>query len=386
MYYLPVLRMDKFDINKELEEISISENIRSLVRRYDFKINSYHSSIEYFYHGHRLGTRVPLIIIISDNSFLPVKSLRYFSKIANVLSFKIISIDNLTEVLSTFLRRYGTNTGIVLHFSHSNCSIYEMISTSSFIVSEIACFVCVSDKEVEVTECRKNATPLLLFFKTRTDEDLQNALILESLQNKLQLKSLDWKWQFDQSDKLFLFKNLVLKNYEKWKSTENQGLEIEGTNIIPMKIMKDDDAYHCPCQIMKNIPDLGLVIDLSNDEGSYDTRKFTSKGIQHKRIQIESKTVPSSFDIFEFINVLKRFISDNPSRKIIVHCHYGYNRTGLMICAFLIEAFNISVHEALNRFMQARPPGIKHQNYIDKLLIRYSDREEIEGKHNYLKE
>ena len=49
-----------------------------------------------------------------------------------------------------------------------------------------------------------------------------------------------------------------------------------------------------------------------------------------------------------------------------------------MICAYLIEEVHVTVQEALKRFKAARPPGIKHQNYIDKLVLRYSENKPLE--------
>ena len=46
--------------------------------------------------------------------------------------------------------------------------------------------------------------------------------------------------------------------------------------------------------------------------------------------------------------------------EICVHCHYGFNRTGFVICCWLIEEEGYTVKEALEAFKEARPNGIRH--------------------------
>ena len=47
-----------------------------------------------------------------------------------------------------------------------------------------------------------------------------------------------------------------------------------------------------------------------------------------------------------------------------------------MICAFLIEQFELSVETALSLFAEARSPGIYKQNYINELFKRYGNGKE----------
>ena len=367
--------MAEFDINKELEEIKFEDYLQT-----DSNIEV---EAEYFFHGHRLGTRVPLFLIISDS--WKREAIRYLCKIGNVLSLieKIRSGDIITfPVILKLLRRYGSNCGIMIHFDGKESSTnhwVECLRSSSFLRSEICCFAQISKQQLELKTKPIEVLDGVKMIQIRrvNDFDLQNALILESIQKVLQLPCLDWTWQYEQSDKLFLFSKLVFKNLEKWKNTESRGDRVEGTKMIPMKLMRDDDEDHSPQHVLDLYPKVGLIIDLSNDEGSYEKEKFLENAIEYKRIQIESKVIPSSRDVFHFISIVKDFSTKNPSNDIIVHCHYGYNRTGLMICAYLIEECNVNVKEALTRFKAARPPGIKHQNYIDKLILRYSDVESM---------
>lgn len=49
----------------------------------------------------------------------------------------------------------------------------------------------------------------------------------------------------------------------------------------------------------------------------------------------------------------------------------GFNRTGFVVCAYLIQCCGLSVAEAMDSFAAARPPGVKHEKFINELYARY---------------
>jgi len=56
-----------------------------------------------------------------------------------------------------------------------------------------------------------------------------------------------------------------------------------------------------------------------------------------------------------------------------VHCHYGFNRTGFFVVAYLIERMGWPLKDAMEEFARSRPPGIRHGHFIDELWGRYWD-------------
>ena len=48
-------------------------------------------------------------------------------------------------------------------------------------------------------------------------------------------------------------------------------------------------------------------------------------------------------------------------------CYAGFNRTGFVVCSYLIQALGMSVDEALAAFEEARPPGVKHEKFRAEL-------------------
>lgn len=51
----------------------------------------------------------------------------------------------------------------------------------------------------------------------------------------------------------------------------------------------------------------------------------------------------------------------------------GFNRTGFVVCSYLVQALGMSVNEALAAFEQARPPGVKHQRFVNELHRRFDN-------------
>src|SRR5882757_2775663 len=66
-------------------------------------------------------------------------------------------------------------------------------------------------------------------------------------------------------------------------------------------------------------------------------------------------------------------MSKNPLDVIAVHCTHGYNRTGFLICSFLVEKQDWSIEAAVNAFAKCRPPGIYKHSYLRELFRRYGD-------------
>ena len=85
------------------------------------------------------------------------------------------------------------------------------------------------------------------------------------------------------------------------------------------------------------------------------------------------KVVPDQSAIRRFIQLVNDILHENTVANplIAVHCHYGFNRTGFLICCYLIEVLGWSVEEAVEGFKITKQPGIKHPHFIDALYVRY---------------
>jgi pimeloyl-ACP methyl ester carboxylesterase len=199
-------------------------------------------------------------------------------------------------------------------------------------------------------------------------ELLLNAIINKFLIEEVALTGLDLKEQLLRLNTTNDFK-WSLKNIQKWAETTCVSDRVKGTLFRPMKVMRQIDSNHSPQECFHRYPQLGLILDVSSGEPPYDTTDPALKN--YYKLPTESKKVPSQACCQHFICVADTFWKTHPHSEIGVHCHYGFNRTGFLICTYLIERCHCSVKEALRRFAEVRPPGIKHQYFRDELALRY---------------
>jgi pimeloyl-ACP methyl ester carboxylesterase/protein-tyrosine phosphatase len=174
-----------------------------------------------------------------------------------------------------------------------------------------------------------------------------------------------------------------VKNLEKWKKV----LPVSGPIGHPpehgifraMKTLREQDEIHTPSVFLKEWRDkIFAVIDISHDSPVYDTASLEKGGIQYHKFPTVSKVPPTTVEVADFIALVDRLRLEQQSpgsngggKNIGVHCHYGYNRTGFFICCYLIERCGYRPQDAVDEFAAQKPPGIKHEHFIDTLFMRY---------------
>lgn len=183
-----------------------------------------------------------------------------------------------------------------------------------------------------------------------------------------------------------------LKNEEKWlelKPMSSNITRFSGRQIAPllgMKALREGDLVHSPAlledafygpnsqdnKLRSDIKgNLIAIVDISSNVPPYNPSSLGK--IAYYKCATVSKVVPDLASISRFVllvdNILLNNTIENP--LIAVHCHYGFNRTGFLICCYLIERLLWPVKEAVTSFQRAKPPGIKHIHFIDALYVRY---------------
>jgi protein-tyrosine phosphatase len=117
---------------------------------------------------------------------------------------------------------------------------------------------------------------------------------------------------------------------------------------------------------MRLYPNVRHVIDISHGvDASYDPSSFYNTQITYHKYPTTAKIPPTEEEIKGFIAIVKECLATSRAEghegtEICVHCHYGFNRTGFVICSWLVEEEGYTVHEALEAFKLARPSGIRH--------------------------
>ncbi|KAL3313702.1 hypothetical protein Ciccas_007691 [Cichlidogyrus casuarinus] len=124
---------------------------------------------------------------------------------------------------------------------------------------------------------------------------------------------------------------------------------------------------------------LGMIIDLTKSRRFYNRKEIETKHVKYVKIECKgNEECPTEDQVSLFTGLVNQFRDSHPedSHKIGVHCTHGFNRTGFLIVAYLVNEFDYSVDAAVQMFADARPPGIYKQDYLDELFKRFGDPDE----------
>ncbi|RAK99063.1 RNA 5'-triphosphatase domain-containing protein [Aspergillus ibericus CBS 121593] len=174
-----------------------------------------------------------------------------------------------------------------------------------------------------------------------------------------------------------------VKNLAKWKKVAPVSERIADT-FAALKMLREVDEEHNPVLFSQKYRDqIYAVIDISYENPVYNPASMEKGGIHYHKHPTVSKIPPTPDEVRDFIALVDRLHneitekmekSDNPEgpRPVVgVHCHYGFNRTGFLIVSYLIERRGFTVSEAIEEFERRRPPGIRHEHFIDTLFVRH---------------
>ncbi|KAK3302272.1 alkaline phosphatase-like protein [Chaetomium strumarium] len=189
--------------------------------------------------------------------------------------------------------------------------------------------------------------------------------------------SLGWQLQYLCKDGKW-----DVKNIEKWRNVAPVSGPIGGV-FRAIKTLREVDEEHCPRVFVEKwgrvVKD---VVDISHDNPVYDPRGLEQGGIRYHKFPTLSKVPPNDAEIRGFIDLVDKIRTEQKERAraeawadgyaIGVHCHYGFNRTGFLIACYLVERCGFTAKEAIDAFAKARPNGIRHEHFRDRLHVRYS--------------
>ncbi|KAJ5185189.1 Ribosomal protein S19e [Penicillium cf. griseofulvum] len=176
-----------------------------------------------------------------------------------------------------------------------------------------------------------------------------------------------------------------VKNLAKWKKVAPVSERIANT-FVALKMLREVDEEHNPAAFSaKYRGRIHAVIDISHESPVYNPAEMEKGGIHYYKHPTISKIPPTPDEARDFIALVNRIQKDIdeemeqrtneekslPRPVVGVHCHYGYNRTGFLICCYLIEHLGFAVQDAIDEFNRCRPPGIRHGHFIDTLFVRY---------------
>lgn len=178
----------------------------------------------------------------------------------------------------------------------------------------------------------------------------------------------------------------VLQKLAKWAAYPSFGQRAGATRFIPGKTplaeeilanwtLEEPPKYpHSVPRFMEAVrqrgDDIGMFIDLSNHDCLY--AQDLPVHVEYRHIELVAKVYPSAKAIDLVIHTANEFWSRKPDMAVAIHCAYGFNRTGFVVCCYLIQHGGMAIEDAVAAFAAARPPGIKHMDFVLELYNRYA--------------
>ncbi|KAG9484793.1 uncharacterized protein [Eleutherodactylus coqui] len=176
---------------------------------------------------------------------------------------------------------------------------------------------------------------------------------------------------------------MVKKNSipDRWRSLTAVGQRVPGSRFIAFKVPLKGVTNQRVTQNQKFTPkdlisairsqneELGLIVDLTNTERYYTTKDLP-KSVQYVKLHTAGLKIPDDATIHQFKRVAWKFLAANSDNdKLIgVHCTTGINRSGYLICRYLIDVDGWRPLHALCSFSQARGHPIEGTVYIEDIV------------------
>ncbi|KAM5141015.1 uncharacterized protein ACMZJ9_014805 [Mantella aurantiaca] len=176
---------------------------------------------------------------------------------------------------------------------------------------------------------------------------------------------------------------MVKKNSipERWRSLTAIGTRVPGSRFIAFKVplkgatnqRVTQNQKFTPKDLVTNIrnqnEDLGLIIDLTNTERYYTTKDLP-RSVQYVKLHTAGLKIPDDATVHQFKRLIRQFLFDNEDNdKLVgVHCTTGINRTGYLICRYLIDVDGWRPLQAITAFANSRGHPIEGAVYIEDLI------------------
>ncbi|XP_038602742.1 RNA/RNP complex-1-interacting phosphatase isoform X2 [Tachyglossus aculeatus] len=167
---------------------------------------------------------------------------------------------------------------------------------------------------------------------------------------------------------------------DRWKDYLPLGRRMPGTRFIAFKVPLEKSfngklapgERFSPSDLISRIraqkEELGLIIDLTYTQRYYKPKELPDT-LLYRKIFTVGHHVPDDGTIFKFKCAVNQFLGENKDNdKLIgVHCTHGLNRTGYLVCRYLIDVEGMEPNSAIELFNSCRGHSIERKNYIRDL-------------------
>ncbi|XP_077441511.1 RNA/RNP complex-1-interacting phosphatase isoform X2 [Vanacampus margaritifer] len=167
---------------------------------------------------------------------------------------------------------------------------------------------------------------------------------------------------------------------DRWLDYLAVGKRLGGTRFVAFKVPLKQSLNRglAPAQafgpwelldaVRADRQELGLVIDLTFTTRYYGPQDLPAS-LRYVKIPTAGHVVPAADAVLAFKRAVRRFLRDNcrNDKLIGVHCTHGLNRTGYMICRYLIDVDGMDPAETIKLFNSCRGHDMERGNYIHDL-------------------
>lgn len=162
-----------------------------------------------------------------------------------------------------------------------------------------------------------------------------------------------------------------------WLPYSPIGHQVPGTRFIAFKVplrecfvdkLKPEDRFTISI-LLDRVPELGLIIDLTQTIKYYNKDEILDRGVDYVKISTPGQAVPLQQYVDRFFEVVDYYLDTHKEDDSLigVHCTHGVNRTGYMLCRYLIQRLGYSYEEAVNAVGTARGHMIERSPYLASL-------------------
>lgn len=145
-------------------------------------------------------------------------------------------------------------------------------------------------------------------------------------------------------------------------------LRLELQNRIPKN--KCFTTHHLFRKIAELGKSIGLIINTSNTGRYYDRNDIEGMMVDYSHIPCPGRGFLEHDDMVKlFFKSVDGFIASHADDDLLIgiHCSNGVNRSGYLICRYLIDRLGWSSHEALEAFENSRGYPIERGAYVQAL-------------------
>ncbi|KAL4232403.1 RNA RNP complex-1-interacting phosphatase [Mactra antiquata] len=170
---------------------------------------------------------------------------------------------------------------------------------------------------------------------------------------------------------------------DRWLDYSNIGDVIPGTKFITFKVPLQksflcripEDNWFSPEILLQSLKEkglnIGLIIDLTFTKKYYNPKEFTDQGVQYEKIFVPGHVIPSQDILDKFCETVDNFLENSSEDSLVgVHCTHGVNRTGYVVCRYMVDKLEMKATEALSVYGTSRGYPVERGNYIHDLKVR----------------